>query len=174
MKMDFAFDADYGKEFGAAYRYALSLLARREYSSGEIRQKLRGRVNSEMAEAVIAKLKAENSLSDERFVEMMVRHYAEGGYGPKRIALELLKRGIDKSVAQDALRQLDTDWVQKASEVLERKYRSYETKLQPNEQQKVFAFLVRRGFAESVAWQALKNFQKGLKAIDEMYGEMYE
>lgn len=172
--MDFAFDADYGKEFGAAYRYASSLLARREYSSGEIRQKLRGRVNSEMAEAVIAKLKAENSLSDERFVEMMVRHYAEGGYGPKRIALELLKRGIDKSVAQEALMQLDIDWVQKAGEVLERKYRSCETKLQPNEQQKVFAFLVRRGFAESVAWQALKNFQKGLKATDEMYDEMYE
>jgi regulatory protein len=90
-----------------ARQAALKMLARREHSRGELEDKLiRKGCGASLAAVVAAALAAEQLLSDERFVEMLVRARRRRGYGPlriqqelkdKQIASELIGRWLDKS-----------------------------------------------------------------------------
>ncbi len=91
---------------------ALDLLARREHSRSELKNKLNHRFRGEEHEIdlVLDGLENENLLSDQRFTEMFIRTRVAKGIGPIRIVSELRQKGVDASVADLVLAELDIEW----------------------------------------------------------------
>jgi len=96
--------------------------------------------------------------SDERFAEQYTRQRFNKGYGPLSIRAKLFERGIDSSTAADALAELRVDWVEHATDVISRKFRSDEIiSGDTKDESKIARFLKTRGFPSSVALRALKQ-----------------
>lgn len=129
----------------SAYQRGIDLLARREYSQRELRQRLaaRGHDASE-AEAALGTLTAHNYQSDARYAEMLARGRAAQGYGPRRIRMELAAQGVTRERVQAAMDNLNHDWVQSAADLLRRRYgASLHT---ADGRARAAQFLLRRGF----------------------------
>ena len=109
---------------------AMNLLARREHSVRELRNKLKRRFSDEAIESVavdvideqICRLTGENLQSDSRFAESYARQRADKGYGPVRLREELRERGVSESDVDVALEELEMDWGALAARVIERKF----------------------------------------------------
>ncbi len=101
---------------------AVALLARRDFASGELAARLQadGYPDSAVA-AVIADLTAGGILDDSRFATQYVAYHAERGQGPRRIAMDLAKRGIGPSQIEAAL-AAGPDWAARAREVRIRRF----------------------------------------------------
>jgi regulatory protein len=83
---------------------AIALLARRDFASAELREKLRTQAFDDItAAAVIAELTREGVLNDERYAQNYVVYHAGRGHGPIRIAAELRKHGVAPAVVDAAL-----------------------------------------------------------------------
>ncbi len=134
------------KQLSLAYGYSLRLLARREYSEQELRQKLYTKYpDKNIVDEVISKLLEKNYLSNERYSEMIVRHYIGANCGPQKIRLELMKKGVDPDKQESFLNLSDQDYIQAAKEIALKKYGDI-TVLDYKTKQKVMSFLYRKGF----------------------------
>ena len=104
---------------------ALDLLARREHSRLELRQKLvqRGFATSDI-EPVLDALAAEGLLDERRYAELYACSRADKGYGPLRIARELRERGIPDALTEAALAALDDFWMPKLRELHRKRFKS--------------------------------------------------
>jgi len=99
-------------------RIAMDLLARREHTLLELRRKLDSRgLPAELVETALAQLTGEGLISEQRFAESFVGSRARRGQGPVRIRGELLQRGVDEALADQALDDAGCDWVELAREV---------------------------------------------------------
>lgn len=102
---------------------AMNLLARREHSRRELKQKLSRRFkNDEVVEAELAILAAENLQSDERFAESFIRQRISRGHGPMRIRQEARQKGLSDDELECALEQEQPDWFELAEAVYRRKF----------------------------------------------------
>ncbi len=100
------------------YGRAVGLLARREHSAYELKQKLaKNEANDDEIYDVIEKLQQAGLQSDQRFAENYVRYRSQRGNGPMRIRLELHERGVSSDIADDQLNQIDIDWFELAHSV---------------------------------------------------------
>ena len=104
---------------------ALDLLARREHSRLELRQKLvqRGFATSDI-EPVLDALAAEGLLDERRYAELYACSRADKGYGPLRIARELRERGIPDALTEAAIAALDDFWMPKLRELHRKRFKS--------------------------------------------------
>ena len=85
--------------------YAISLLARRDYSSKELKKKLAQRGYIEHAyEVVVDDLVSMNKVNDERYGQNVVAYRARRGHGPARIRNELQRSGLTRSAIDDAVK----------------------------------------------------------------------
>jgi regulatory protein len=106
----------------AARLSALTLLARRDYASGELRQKLEASgYETGVVAAVLEMLMEERALNDPRYAENYVAAHAGRGQGPIRIAADLRALGIAADVIQEALAS-GPDWRVLARQVRARKF----------------------------------------------------
>ena len=86
---------------------ALALLDKRDYSRAELRRKLLEKGVSEAdADAALERLGALGFVDDARYAPIVVRHYAAKGYGRRRVAQELQRRGIPRELWDAALAQM--------------------------------------------------------------------
>jgi regulatory protein len=138
----------------AARQLAISLLARRDHCSGELRSKLKDKgFTEEIIGALIGALQREKVLDDQRFVEHYVAYHAGRGHGPARIGRELQVLGLPGELIERHLDQA-SDWVGRAREVRQRKFgralpQAYAEKA------KQARFLQYRGFTGAQIRQAL-------------------
>lgn len=89
----------------------MNLLARREHSVKELRNKLLiANFDSNDIEDVIAKLTEANLQSDERFAENYLRYRSQRGFGYQRIRQELKERGVDVDIINDVHNKAEIDW----------------------------------------------------------------
>lgn len=89
---------------------ALAHLARRDFSSGELRQRLEtGGFDAASAAAAIAGLAREGILDDARFAQNYVASRAGRGQGPVRIRAELRRHGLADALIEGALAS-GPDW----------------------------------------------------------------
>lgn len=106
-----------------ALEAGVRLLARREHASQELRLKLRQRgFGDAVIEAALQQLAQRGYLSDERFVEVYIRHRCEQGYGPVRIVADLQARGVDEQIYRPFLDEMDVDWAAMAREHKRRRF----------------------------------------------------
>ena len=89
----------------------IELLARREHSRLELKQKLLVRGYSEQEiNTLLETLETENLQSDARFAECYVRSRLAAGFGPLRIEAELQERGVSRALTVKHIYQADVNW----------------------------------------------------------------
>jgi len=99
------------KDEAAAYAYAARLLAQREYCSAQIQQKLLARdIEDEMITEVIAQLKRDGYLSDQRFAESYLRSRLDKGETPWLAMKRARQKGADDVSLQLAMDELTADY----------------------------------------------------------------
>ncbi|MFC3650934.1 regulatory protein RecX [Dyella humi] len=130
----------------SAYNKALGLLARREHSRRELRQKLdrSGYARDEAGEA-LDRLGEQHYQDDDRFAEALIRNRAGQGYGPMRLRAELKSHGLSDARIRSLLDAADIDWVESAAAQLRRRYGAAGT-TDSAERARRAQFLLRRGF----------------------------
>ena len=139
-----------------AKQVAVKLLARREHSVDEIRQKLLQRDFSpdEIAEALV-ELQQGGWQSDERFAEAYIRYRRLKGFGPVRIGMELGERGVDEATVSRCLHADDDVWMETLREEYQKKYRGKEPDSY-QEKAKCMRFLQYRGFTPEKIHKVVK------------------
>ncbi|MCG3144679.1 MAG: Regulatory protein RecX [Gammaproteobacteria bacterium] len=128
------------------------MLARREHTREELRNKLRRRIDDEAAiEAALDGLARERLQSDDRHAESYLRQRADRGYGPLRIARELRDRGTSKEAVSRAIDGLEeADWLRLARAARVKRF-GRAVPAGPAERARQMRFLEYRGFqAETI------------------------
>jgi regulatory protein len=130
----------------AARAAALDILSRRDYSSGELRSKLRGKgYDPGMIAELIERLSAEKLLDDARYLENFVAYHASRGQGPNRVGADLRRLGLPAAEIEATLAAYP-DWLSQLKRAREKKFG---TSLPTNyaDRQRQARFLAYRGFS---------------------------
>lgn len=144
-------------DFRRAQNKALDLLGVREHSERELAQKLQRKHDPETAARAVARMHELGLTDDRRFAqrfaeEMIVRK----GKSKRETAFKLAEKGIDRALAQEILESYENDETEAICSLIDKKYRS---KLStPEDRQKVYAALMRKGFASRDIRAALNRF----------------
>jgi regulatory protein len=161
----------------SAYQRALKRLARRDHSVAELRRALVARGHApEEIEAAIERLRRERYLDDAGYAERFARsRLAHQGHGRALIRQGLRRRGVGRSEAEaglaGALREVDETAV---LDSLARRYWRQHTRSEPKQRlPRLWAFLVRRGFAPglvrdrlSALWPRWSDALEGLEPAE--------
>ncbi len=125
----------------------LRLLARREHSRLELKNKLLSRgLDKDRIERVMDDLVEQDWLSDSRFAECYARQRIEKGFGPNRIDYELRQLGIENFDLEEIVTEVAGNWLKVLEQVYRKKYRQDDTITLP-EWSKRSRFLLQRGFS---------------------------
>ncbi len=102
---------------------ALGWLARREHSRREIHNKILKKGCAEaIAAEVVRQLEAERLLSDDRFMESLIRARRNRGYGPLRIQKELQEKGVAPEAIANWLVVTGQEWLEDIRRVQRKKF----------------------------------------------------
>ncbi|MBS0001944.1 MAG: regulatory protein RecX [Thioalkalivibrio sp.] len=147
---------------GAAYAAGLRLLARREHSRAELARKLEQRgFAASLVTSALARLRDDGYLSEERFAHSLARHRVDQGYGELRIRAELAHHALSGEVVEQALLELDADWVERALLQARRHFPAFRAK--GPEAARALRHLTQRGFPASVARSALARWAESVQ-----------
>jgi regulatory protein len=157
---------------------ALRALGGRAHSSGELREKLRRRAQSEAdVDAVLAKLKESGYLNDRRFAENYAAGRLEGqGLGKMRVLRDLRQRGVAPALAEQVTEQTyrETDEAGLIEEFLRRKYRGKQLSTFLSEEKNLAAAFRRlryAGFSAGQSIRVLKRFANQPEVLDALESE---
>ncbi len=75
-----------------------------------------------LAAEVVRQLEAERLLSDDRFMESLIRARRERGYGPLRIQKELQEKGVAPEAIEHWLDVMDSEWLEDIRRVQRKKF----------------------------------------------------
>jgi regulatory protein len=147
-----------------AYLAALRMLAQRELSESQVRQRLTRRGHDDSAiDGAIARLKADGSLDDQRVAAAIAR--AETGLrkrGRLRVRRRIEAAGIAPSMAQRAVdetfRDIDVDALMAAA--LDKRLRGRTELADDREFQRLYRFLVTQGFEPDRVLNLLRRFRR--------------
>lgn len=167
--------------FHLMYDRACRLLARREHFARELERKLAQRSREmDLVDEVIRLCRERGFLDDERAAQTITEQLmARGSIGAPKLQQELLRRGCDRQLAQRMVSEhcSGVDSFSAAMELLEGKRRTYEGKLDQYRRRigdsadrriemeirgklsaSMMGFLAGRGFGDSEARQAVREF----------------
>lgn len=117
-----------GRAGSSPRKIALDILARREHSVAELREKLQSReFSADEIEQTLGALIADGLLSETRFIESFLASYTRRGHGPVWLRAELERRGVDSAQIAAALdaQQLagqPVDWAAEARAVRAKRF----------------------------------------------------
>ena len=141
-------------------RKALDLLSRRDHSVYELSEKLRRHapeVEQDMLSQITTQLIELGYLSEQRYVDMLIRSRSAKGQGPARVRQELQLQRVDSELISLSLEASDMDWFELARQVRERRFGLDD----PGDDQKLRAkqqrFLYRRGFSSEQIYYAMQS-----------------
>lgn len=133
------------------YNAALALLARREHSQQELRQKLLKRFfdSETLVQETLARLEGEGYQSDRRYIEAYIRSRLNKGYGAQRLRQELRVRGLAAELVDSALAELrdEEQHLEQLIHVWRKKFKIPPT--DPKEKFRQISFLRYRGFSSA-------------------------
>jgi len=136
---------------------ALGLLARREYSRGELFERLSRRSeNAVLVEQVLESLQEQGLQSDQRFVEHFVRYRIGQGKGPIKIRQDLRQKAVSDELIRLHLDQDTEFWSEKAEELYHRKYGQNALK-DDKDFAKRLRFMVSRGFQAHLIYPLIER-----------------
>jgi regulatory protein len=138
---------------------AMNLLARRDHSRQELREKLCRRFGAGMQaeiEQLLDQLCVERLLCDRRYAESYIHSRSSKGQGPLRIRQELRQKGLCSELLSEVMAELQVDWVALAREVRRKKFGPV-APADFAERARQLRFLGYRGFDGEVASAALDD-----------------
>ncbi|MUK51546.1 regulatory protein RecX [Aliivibrio fischeri] len=140
------------------YEHAVTLLAKRDYSSGEINRHLkRNSPDKEtMIDAVMERLISHHYLDDSRLIEKEIVKQLNKKHGLVRIKQELKQKELDSLLIEQALEDLDVDWFELAEELRTKKFGD-ELPKDTKEKTKQIRYLQYRGHSMSIIMELLSN-----------------
>lgn len=139
----------------------MNLLARREYSAEELRQKLLQKSSDQdLVKQVIQKLIDDGLQSDERFAEAFTRMRLNQGKGSLKVRLELKQKGIASRLI-DACINTDNDQWQQALETLIQRRFSGHLSNDLREKARQLRFLQSRGFSLEQIRRVITHTEEG-------------
>src|SRR5689334_25261478 len=148
----------------SVYIEALKLLARRELSEAQVRQRLarRGHEADEIDDA-IARLRGERAIDDGRVAEAIARtETAVRRRGKLRVRLQIQRAGIDKRIADRAVAavfgDVDDEALLEAS--LARRLRRGERIADERQRQRLYRYLIGQGFDHDRVLAALDKHKR--------------
>ncbi|MFL9924365.1 recombination regulator RecX [Herbaspirillum lusitanum] len=134
---------------------ALKYLSSREHSRLELARKLSAYAqDDDDIEALLDWLEQSRFLSQERFSESLI-HRRSARFGNHRIISELQSHGIDSDSMAELKLGLNADELQRAIEVLRRKFKAAPEDAESRAKQ--MRFLQQRGFSQRSISQAAKK-----------------
>jgi regulatory protein len=139
---------------------AMNILARREHSRAELKQKLLERdFAAAEIDTVIENLASRNLQSDKRFTEAYVIMRTNRGYGPLRIEAELRERGIGQELAQKFIEPHADKWFELASKAHRKKFGTGKGRNSKDfaQQAKEMRYLQYKGFGTEQIRKAIKG-----------------
>lgn len=131
-------------DWSQCYQTALRLLSRREYSRKELSSKLADKECSSISE-LLDDLENNGYQSDYRFTESFVRGRLSRGQGIKKIAYDIKQRGIESTMLNNVLAELEVDWLTLAIQQREKRFGQV-LPTDFKEKMKQSRFLMGRGF----------------------------
>ena len=138
---------------------ALELLSRRAMSEKELFDKLVSKGEDERAAAeTVAWLVQNRLLDDESYAAAVARHYTARGYGAGRVRQELQRRGLDRSLWDEAMGQA-CPAQDKLDKFVAARLKDPEDR---DQVRKVTAALLRRGFGWDEIRETLARFRAEL------------
>lgn len=134
-----------------ARQTALTLLSRRPMSEAELHRKLLVKAfDPEVADRVVVRLRELGYLNDAEYASTYATSRSRArGYGPRRILLELRRRGIPEDLARNAVETLkaESDSAGLALEAARRAWPRYARETDRRKRTaRLYGFLARRGF----------------------------
>ena len=149
-------------ERSLAREKALEYLSQRQMSCRELKTKLTGKGMAEdTADYCIRWLMERQLIDEESYAAALVRHYAAKGYGEGRIRQELHRRGIDRELWDDALKQMPED-TGKLDKFIAARLKDPDD---PMQVKKLGAALYRRGYS----WEEIRSALARFNAAAEEY-----
>jgi len=138
----------------AAHRAALRALARRAHARFDLRRRLLQKQHPPAAvDGALDRLGAVGLLNDAQFARDFAAAKARRGRGPARLVRDLQSQGIDRRIAEDAVRTSlaaeGVDPEQAVRALAEKRARQLAGLPAPVRKRRLVAFLVRRGFSGS-------------------------
>ncbi len=135
----------------AAYRAAARALALRAHARFDLRRRLLHKAHPPAAvDGALARLDAQGLLDDGRYAAQYAAAKAARGRGPSRLVADLLAQGVDRTVAEDAVRRaLDEEGIapeDAARAVAARRAAQLGDLPAPVRKRRLLAFLERRGY----------------------------
>ena len=136
---------------------AMNLLARREHSTQELRDKLLARgFEDDVITPALQTLSREGLLSDERFTESFIHSRVDRGSGPLKIRAELRQRGVADELITAWLDERDQVWLERAEAVRCKKFGSA-LPVEYMEKVRQARFLQYRGFTPEQTRRLLRD-----------------
>jgi regulatory protein len=139
------------------YDQAVTLLAKRDYASGEIKRCLKRYSSDEDSiNLVMDRLISHHYLDDSRLIEKEIKKQLAKRHGPSRIKQELRQKGLELLAIEQALEDLDVDWFELAEELRIKKFGD-ELPTDPKEKAKQIRYLQYRGHTMGIIMELLSN-----------------
>jgi len=130
-------------DFKSGLEYAIKILNKKDYTEFEIRNRLKHKkFNDENIDDIVSKLKSLKFINDERFAENFLFFKSKRGYGKKGIAYNMKLKGLSENIIDRVLGSFDES---KFADSIFLK-RAKEIKKDKNYKQKLFSYMLRRGF----------------------------
>ncbi|HEY0873343.1 MAG TPA: regulatory protein RecX [Vicinamibacterales bacterium] len=145
----------------SAYSDGLALLARRELSVAQLRERLLDREHSaDETEDAIARLLETGALNDGRVARAYARTAAKvKGRGRLRVTRELQALGIARDVIAEAVAEVFGDLDERAliDRAIQKKLRGGRKPSTIQERARLYQFLIRQGFSPAAVSAAMKR-----------------
>lgn len=132
-----------------AKKRAMHLLEKMDRTEQQLYGKLKQNGYPEICiEEALAYVKKYGYIDDLRYARQYIRCY-QSKKSRQRLTMDLMQKGVAKNLIAQALEEeFDTDELKKIKELLERRHYNYADS-DKQQQQKVYQFLIRRGFRSS-------------------------
>lgn len=154
------------KRVNKAISYACRVLAMREYSEKQLRQKIYDKgYDIAETEQTIQFLLENNWLSDRRFCESFVRSKVSRGIGLLRLRYELADKGISSEMLESVLAEQSICWQDACDNVTIKKVATNSFQNTIKDRLKLERFLKYRGFSGEQVRKSVDKFinQAGVK-----------
>ncbi|MCA9374120.1 regulatory protein RecX [Candidatus Peregrinibacteria bacterium] len=141
--------------------YAVRLLARRNYHSVQLQKKLsqKGIGSEEEIEQTISKLREYKYINDEAFIEYYIKDQLTlRPQGTRKVRTKLFEKGIHGDTVEKELAKYESTELERAKKALKKKEALLQEESPFKRKEKLFRFLISRGFTISITREALTNF----------------
>lgn len=127
---------------------AYYLLGYRDHSKKELYDKLLKSVRSKAALEIVELMEEQGLLNDERYAKKLAAYYLQSKkWGGRKALFEMIRRGIDRETAQEAIDDCEVDTLSQIRAVVDRKYSACLEDNSYKGRQKVLAALSRMGYS---------------------------